>query len=207
MKNLVFLLLLSLTIFFLWKIGETKKQSAMNEKSAEKSANAKMNCSAGWKITGYFTPLEEDYHSGERTEIEVRGLNQKISLDSEFLKTIKTEGWGKTKEGWYLGFDHARGRWVKSRAARDGKGNALEIGMVAADPSLMNKKIKIPALPDDWGEMIYTVTDIGLNTTGELSVTDRHIDIYTGEGKAAEQETFRITRYRRRDLVDVCVVE
>src|SRR5215467_4752778 len=78
-----------------------------------------MHCSEGWRITGYFTPIETDYNSGEMTEIEVGRLG-KMSFDSEFIRTVFDEnkgfgeGWGKTRFGWYLG--NYRGSWHKSDA-------------------------------------------------------------------------------------------
>jgi hypothetical protein len=44
-----------------------------------------------------FTPVESDY-GGSKRIIFVEGLGSK-SYPSDFLDIVKTEGWGKTREG------------------------------------------------------------------------------------------------------------
>lgn len=163
-------------------------------------------CSEGWKITGYFTPIEADYPKDESQEITVRA--DKLNFSSKFLRAVITEGWGKTDAGWYLGYDHETQKWQKSRAPLDDHGEPLQIGMIAADKSILpsQSKVRIPSLPDDWGKRTFTVTDIGLTEFGEVSVKNKHIDVYTGEGKEAGQETFAISHVYPDELVEVCVV-
>ena len=177
------------------------------ETARDKAISGSQQCSEGWKITGYFTPVEADYPKDETKEVTVRG--NKLSFSSQFLRAIITEGWGKTDAGWYLGYDHETQRWQRSSAPLDDNGEALQIGMIAADESVLrqNSKVKIPALPDDWGKRTFTVTDIGLTEFGEVSVKNKHIDVYTGEGKEAGEETFAISHVYPDELVKVCEVQ
>lgn len=142
-------------------------------------------CSGGWYITGYFAPVESDY-SGSSSSVYVEGVGT-YSFYNSFLTTIKTEGWGRTRYGWYLGYYSSS--WHKSSAPLDSAGNALVDGTIATDPAVIGagKNVKIPTLPSPWGGKIYTARDVGGGITG------KHIDVYCGEGAAAEQETFRIT--------------
>jgi 3D (Asp-Asp-Asp) domain-containing protein len=145
-------------------------------------------CTIGWYITGYFTPVESDYGGSNRT-IFVEGIGSK-RYPSAFLDVIETEGWGKTKEGFYIGHYGSGDSWVKSDYAQDSRQQPLKTDKtVAVDTSLINHgtNLKIPTLPGKWGSLIYTATDIGTTIEG------KHIDIFTGEGKLAEQQTFEIT--------------
>ncbi|MEP6925869.1 MAG: hypothetical protein ABI954_15485 [Pyrinomonadaceae bacterium] len=201
MKILVLFLFLSATIFMFLNKAQTAAHPAFSSISRQ--------CSDGWKITGYFTPVEADYATDETTEITVPGLTDKLVFSSKFIRAIIIEGWGKTNAGWYLGYDHETQKWQKSSAPLDNNGDALTVGMIAADKSVlqMNSKVSIPSLPSDWGKMIYTATDIGLTELGEVSVKNKHIDVYTGEGKEAERQTFVITRESPDELVEVCAVD
>ena len=55
------------------------------------------NCSTGWQITGFYTPLEADYKSSYRTLVDIE-QSGKILLNSEFVEKVKIEGWGKTTQ-------------------------------------------------------------------------------------------------------------
>src|SRR5437764_437488 len=46
-----------------------------------------MNCSDGWRITGYFTPVEADYDSAEMTEIDIARFG-KASFNADFLRVV-----------------------------------------------------------------------------------------------------------------------
>lgn len=142
-------------------------------------------CSGGWYITGYFTPVETDY-SGPTSSVNVEGVGT-YSFYNSFLTTVRTEGWGKTRFGWYVGY--YSGGWHKSNAPLDSTGNALIDGTIATDPSVIGagKTVKITTLPSPWGGKTYTARDVGGGIIG------KHVDVYCGEGGAAEQETFRIT--------------
>jgi len=150
------------------------------------------NCSSDWYITGYFTPVESDYF----------GDFQKISFGeevkqfrSDFLSVVKTEGWGKTNSeeyiGWYDDSFHI------SDTALDSHGDPLLVQYVAVDSKIIKQKtnLVIPDLPSPWNEIIFESSDIG------PSIKGKHIDVYTGEGKQAELETFRITGSNN----DVCI--
>jgi len=150
------------------------------------------NCSSDWYITGYFTPIESDYF----------GDFQKISLGdeikqfrSDFLLVVKTEGWGKTISGEYVGwYDDS---FHISDTALDSHGEPLLVQLVAVDSEIIKQKtnLLIPNLPSPWNEMIFESSDVG------PSIKGKHIDVYTGEGKQAELETFRITGTEN----DVCI--
>ena len=159
---------------FLISISE-KEESILSQLS---------NCSSDWYITGYFTPIASDY-SGDFTKITF-GDNIK-HFRSDFLTAVKTEGWGKTMLGDYIGwYDNS---FHLSDAALDMHGDELLITSVAVDTTLIKQKTKlsIPTLPSPWNEQVFTATDIG------PSIKGKHIDVYTGEGKQAELETFTIT--------------
>ncbi len=150
------------------------------------------HCSSDWYITGYFTPIESDY-SGDFTKIT---FGDKIKhFRSDFLSEVKTEGWGKNRLGEYIGwYDNS---FHLSDAALDSHGDSLLVQSVAVDPDIIKQKTKlvIPKLPNPWNEMVFTSSDIG------PSIKGKHIDVYTGEGKQAELETFRITGTEN----DVCI--
>jgi membrane-bound lytic murein transglycosylase len=52
--------------------------------------------------------------------------------------------------------------------------------------------VQIATLPTPWASKTFRATDIGVGITGQ------HIDVFTGTGSAAEQETFRITSDNNR---------
>lgn len=143
-----------------------------------------VSCTTGWHITGYFTPVESDY-SGAKQTISVQG--QTRSFYTSFLNDVKIEGWGKTLAGDYIGWwDNS---WHRASYAMDSLGNKLVVGKVATDPSIIpkNTALKITTLPSPWNSKIFTTGDVG------PSIQGKDIDVFTGEGKAAELETFRIT--------------
>jgi chitinase len=143
------------------------------------------NCTAGWKLTGYFTPLAVDYNGITQT---ITADGQQITAPSDFLTTIQLEGWGKLPDGRYIGYyDNA---YHLSDIALDSQGNELHLNSVAVDTSVIShgEKFTFPNLPTPYNTRIYEATDIGSTVFG------KHIDIFTGEGKQAEQETFKITR-------------
>lgn len=150
----------------------------------KKESTQLSNCSSNWYITGYFTPIESDY-SGDFKHIAF-GDNIK-HFRSDFLDEVKTEGWGKSRLGEYVGwYDNS---FHLSDAALDMHGEKLLVQSVAVDTLLIKQKtrLSIPTLPSPWNEMVFTASDIG------PSIKGKHIDVYTGEGKQAELETFRIT--------------
>ena len=70
-------------------------------------------------------------------------------------------------------------------------GNPLEVNTVAVDPSIIKagSQITIPSLPDPWSCAVFVGSDTG------PAIIGKHIDVYTGEGKEALEEAYRITGY------------
>ena len=144
------------------------------------------SCTSDWYITGYFLPIESDY-SGKSIEISVDGIKQFYLED--FLKVVKIEGWGRTNSGNYLGwYDDA---YTISDRYLDSQDNDLIVGMIAVDNLVIEygSELIIPTLPEPWNNMIFLASDEG------PSIIGKHIDVFTGEGISAENETFRITGY------------
>lgn len=152
------------------------------------------DCSAGWYVTGYYTPLESD-HSGKFIKVVIDGVSYEFR--EGFVTEIKTEGWGRTVSGQYLGwYDESL---HLNEKPLDAAGNALQVGTVAVDPLVIpaSSRLTIPSLPGTWGEIVFVGSDTG------TAISGMHVDVYTGEGKDALDEAYRITGY---DNV-VCEVE
>lgn len=169
------------------------------------AASNLLSCSDGWRITGYYTPVETDFATTATREIDIRGLG-KESFNADFLRTIFDddqgygEGWGKTRFGWYLGnYSH---RWHKADAPLDAKDRPLEPDTVAVDNSVIpfGSTVTIPELPGDLGKLAFKSTDVG------VSVHGKHIDVYTGEGRDARRRMYRFTyEDDGKGLTRVCV--
>ncbi|HEY0460467.1 MAG TPA: 3D domain-containing protein [Pyrinomonadaceae bacterium] len=159
-------------------------------------------CSDGWRITGYFTPVETDYASGKLREVDIQDAG-KLSFNAEFLDVVfnenegSGEGWGKTRFGWYLG--NYDGKWHKSAAPLDANNSPLEPNSVAVDNDLIpnGSFVKIPDLPAEYSSKTFVANDVGVTVHG------KHIDVYTGEGKNAESEMYRVT-FEDENLLKVC---
>jgi 3D (Asp-Asp-Asp) domain-containing protein len=152
------------------------------------------SCSDGWYITGYYVPRENEL-PGDAEPIDVERVGN-LSFSEEFLNETRTEGWGITRFGWALGY--YGGGWHRSDSGSlDASGKALSDGAIAIDRSLIpsGAQVQISTLPNPWGSKTFRASDIGVGITGQ------HIDVFTGTGSAAEQETFRITSENNR----VCV--
>ena len=148
-------------------------------------------CSEGWYITGYYAPREDELpDTTEQISVERMG---DLSFSQKFLTEIRTEGWGITRFGWALGF--YSNRWHRSDTGPlDAAGNVLIDGAIAIDRALIppGAHVQIATLPDPWAAKMFRATDIGNGIVGQ------HIDVFTGTGLAAEQETFRITSNNNR---------
>jgi len=144
-----------------------------------------MDCEDNWQITGYFVPLEQDYSHKLLKQIKLKSGEVK-SFDSTFIDAVKLEGWGKTKQGWYLGYYSSQ--WHKSTHPLDAQGNPLVLSTIAADTSKIpfGREIYIPTL-DASIEQPFKVNDVG------KAIKGKHIDIYTGEGKEAQLLTYKVT--------------
>jgi 3D (Asp-Asp-Asp) domain-containing protein len=157
-------------------------------------ASGQSSCSEGWYITGYYVPRENEL-PGPAEQIEVERLGA-MNFSSEFLEETRTEGWGITRFGWALG--SYGGAWHRSDSGPlDASGKPLIDGAIAIDRSLIpsGAQVQIATLPSPWGTKTFRASDIGVGIVGQ------HIDVFTGAGKDAEQETFRITSENNR----VCV--
>ena len=147
------------------------------------------SCTEEWYTTGYHTPVESDY-SGEFIPIIIDDTEREFRQD--FVDKVTVNGWGKTLAGDYLGwYDNS---FHLDSNALDSEGNVLTVGIVAVDPTLIepNSSLIIPTLPDPWNKVIFQSSDVG------DSIIGKHIDVFTGEGGAAEQETFQITGSNNR---------
>lgn len=144
------------------------------------------NCEEGWYITGYFLPIESDYN-GNKIEIKIEEKSH--TFQNDFVNDVKTEGWGRTNDSNYLGW--YSDEFHLNEFPLDSFGNELLVGDIAVDPSIIefDTRIIISTLVEPWNEIIFVATDIG------PSIKEKHIDVYTGEGKNAEKETYRITGY------------
>lgn len=148
-------------------------------------------CSEGWYITGYYVPREDELpDTAEQITVEREG---DLSFSQKFLSETRTEGWGITRFGWALGY--YSGGWHRSDAGPlDAAGNLLTDGAIAIDRSLIphGAQVQISTLPTPWASRTFRATDVGVGIIGQ------HIDVFTGIGSAAEQETFRITSDNNR---------
>lgn len=144
------------------------------------------DCSAGWYVTGYYTPLESEY-SGKLIIVTIDGMSYEFKED--FVAEIKTEGWGMTVSGQYLGW-YGESFHLSERPL-DAAGNALQVGMVAVDPLVIpaSSRLTIPSLPSPWDQTVFVGSDTG------TAISGMHVDVYTGEGKDALDKAYRITGY------------
>jgi 3D (Asp-Asp-Asp) domain-containing protein len=148
-------------------------------------------CSDGWYITGYYAPREDEMpDTAEQISVERVG---DLSFSQKFLNEIRTEGWGITRFGWALGY--YSGGWHRSDAGPlDASGHVLTDGAIAIDRLLIppGAHVQILTLPSPWSSKTFRATDVGNGIVGQ------HIDVFTGTGSTAEQETFRITSNNNR---------
>jgi len=143
-------------------------------------------CQSDWKITGFYTPIAKDFNQKLEQKIKIRKYRT-VSFNKKFIAAVKLEGWGKTRFGWFLGY--YGGEWHKENAPLNSLGYPLEIGAVAVDKKIINKnvKIRIPAIQEIVGINQFIAVDVG------AAIKNQHIDVYTGEGKAAKERAFQIT--------------
>jgi 3D (Asp-Asp-Asp) domain-containing protein len=154
-------------------------------------------CATGFDTTGYFTPVESDYNNTntKKMVISVEGVGQK-TLNAQFISDVQIQGWGKTTEGWYLGYyDNA---WHKSSSPLGSTGRPLSANSVTTDPRVIptDSKLIISTLPRPYNNTIFSADDT------DISINGKHINIYMGEGKLAQDRTFKITGYNN----NVCLV-
>ena len=163
----------------------------VNFNSTATQTQGQSACSDGWYITGYYVPREDELpDTTEQITVERVG---DISFSQKFLSETRTEGWGITRFGWALG--SYGGKWHRSDTGPlDASGNLLQDGAIAIDRSLIpaGAQVQISTLPTPWSSRTFRASDVGVGIVGQ------HIDVFTGTGKAAEEETFRITSNNNR---------
>jgi 3D (Asp-Asp-Asp) domain-containing protein len=164
----------------------------------------KPRCSSNWKVTGYYTPISEDFSPNLNKVVKVNRYKT-TRFNQEFINSVKIEGWGKTRFGWYLGYYN--NLWHKTNTALNALGHPLTIGAVAVDNRVINtgEIITIPVIQDYLNVTAFTANDIG------SGVKNKHIDIYTGEGEKAKLLAYKITGIHQvcksaRNLVPVVEV-
>ncbi|HEY0765536.1 MAG TPA: 3D domain-containing protein [Pyrinomonadaceae bacterium] len=143
-------------------------------------------CSEGWYVTGYYVPREDELPDTE-VQIDVERVGT-LGFSQKFISETRTEGWGITRFGWSLGY--YSGGWHRSDAGPlDASGKLLTEGAIAIDRSLIphGAEVQISTLPSPWSAKVFRASDVGVGIVGQ------HIDVFTGTGRAAEEETFRIT--------------
>ncbi|MEO9362566.1 MAG: discoidin domain-containing protein [Nitrososphaera sp.] len=142
-------------------------------------------CTDGWRITGYFTPLEQDYAGTGTTTVSTDEGTR--TFYKGFVGQVLVQGSGKTAAGDYLG--HWGGAYHLSGQPKTSSGLLVKVGRVATDTDIIPyfTKMAIPLLPEPWNERTFTAADTGPGVTG------KHVDIYTGLGLGARKEAFRIT--------------
>jgi len=143
-------------------------------------------CSENWKITGYYSPIESDFPFEKNAHVKVQKQGR-LAFNATFLKEVKLEGWGRTRYGWYLGYFSKK--WHRSATPLDARGKNLELGAVAIDRQYlkMGNKISIPQVNDVIGVPWFVASDVG------SAIKQKHIDVYTGEGKLAKQTSWKVT--------------
>jgi 3D (Asp-Asp-Asp) domain-containing protein len=144
-------------------------------------------CTGGWYITGYFIPVESDYSGTSQVTVWTDASSR--TFYKGFVDAVRTEGSGRTRAGDYLGY--WSGGYHITGAPVTATGKTLQVGYVAVDMSLIPKhaSLTIPTLKSPWNSRIFTAEDTGPHIVG------KHIDVFTGYGKTAEAETYRITGY------------
>ena len=163
----------------------------MDQFNGYQTGAGQSTCSDGWYITGYYVPREDEL-PGTAEQISVEGAGN-LSFSQTFLTETRTEGWGITRFGWALGF--YSNAWHRSDAGPlDSSGKVLTVGTIAVDRSIIpaGSQVQVSTLPSPWGSKTLLATDVGNGIVGQ------HIDVFTGTGATAEQETFRITSNNNR---------
>lgn len=144
-----------------------------------------MTCEDNWQLTGYFVPVESDYVGNVRETITLE-TGKILTLSRDFIVAVRMEGWGKTNQGWYLGW--YGNQWHKSEYPLNANGQPLTLSTIATDTRYLpfGRKIYIPSL-DSAIKQPFKVQDVG------QAIKGKHIDIFTGEGKTAQLLTYQVT--------------
>jgi 3D (Asp-Asp-Asp) domain-containing protein len=159
--------------------------------SNQLALGAQQNCTRGWYVTGYFIPVEGNYN-GSKQIVKVIAPNSAVqnrTFYKSFLHEVRVEGWGKTVAGDYIGLVTNDRQWHSASNPTGAGGEPLMRNTVAVDPNIikLGKKLIIPTLPGPWNTTTLNAADVGPGIKG------KHVDVYTGGGKNAGEETRRIT--------------
>ncbi len=143
-------------------------------------------CSENWKITGYYSPIEEEFPHVKNTSVMVKNIGE-VQFNQSFISDVKLNGWGRTRYGWYLGYFSKQ--WHKSDTPLDAQGKHLQLGAVAIDKKFlkMGNKVVIPQVNEIVGVSWFVARDTG------SAIKKKHIDVYTGEGKLARAVSWKVT--------------
>jgi 3D (Asp-Asp-Asp) domain-containing protein len=143
------------------------------------------HCSKGWKITGYYTPVESDFNTSHLKSIRINGAGQ-WQFPREFLNAVKSQGWGKTRLGWYLG--RVRNQWARASHSLNASGAEAHVGTVATDPAVVppGTRLTIISLPPPLNHLTFNADDVG------GAVTGKHVDVYVGEGEDAHALSYQL---------------
>lgn len=154
------------------------------------SSSGSKTCTDGWHVTGYFIPVEGDYSSTSLVTIWTDKGSR--TFYKGFVDKVRIEGSGKTRAGDYLGY--WSGGYHITSTPLTATGKTLQVGHVAVDRSVipMHTSLTIPTLPSPWNARTFAAEDTGPGIQG------KEVDVFTGMGKAAEAETYRITGYNNR---------
>jgi 3D (Asp-Asp-Asp) domain-containing protein len=144
-----------------------------------------MNCSDGWRVTGYYTPIETDFN-GAPQQISVAGEGSN-SFPTDFLAAVRMEGWGQTRFGWFLGYDSST--YSSATAPQSARGKPLAVGSLAVDKNEIpfGSSVRITSLPPPWNGQLFVADDVG------SMINQKHVDVYCGVGSAARAQTMQIT--------------
>lgn len=150
----------------------------------------------GWEVTVYYTAVEA-LHTDKGTEVTGcptidcgRGRNQQRlgTFPASFVKAVKDEGTGKTRDGRYLNWSYDTGYWMDT-APRDTAGRPLRPWMsAAADADALGAGSRFTVLRCGTAEVTaqvcaelkaptWTIVDEFTPGLGGR----RHVDVYIGE--------------------------
>jgi hypothetical protein len=125
------------------------------------------------------------------TIYNLNDMNNTITrtLNSEFLKNVRMEGQGLTKQGDYVGAWDGK-YWGPFSSSVPVLEYPLVVGITSeTDTSIIpyGEIFTIPTLPSPWNTKTFVAVDPGSDIIG------KQVNIYTGVGSTAKNESMRIT--------------
>jgi hypothetical protein len=191
----IFMLLAILSLSLLLAIGPAIGITVEEPIRISQSMTSNDNCSTDWHIEGDFFPIESDYdgkgYAQTITIYDLNDMNKTITrtLNSEFLKNVRLEGHGLTKQGDYVGAWNGK-YWGPFSSSVPVLEYPLVVGITSqTDTSIIpyGEIFTIPTLPSPWNTKTFVAVDPGSDITG------KQVNIYTGVGSTAKNESLRIT--------------